>query len=144
MGILRENISPEWRKIGFWPRDERRKGEKKNMKKIKKQVSFYAKMNEIKNVYFSDMSMILIVYKKEFNTNKLNYCIPSIYVSLLYENIFPNKTLSGLPPIRWIEHQIDLVPEETISNQSTYRSNLDETKEIQMQVDELMSKGYIR
>jgi hypothetical protein len=114
------------------------------MKKIKKQVSFYAKMNEIKNVYFSDMSMILIVYKKEFNTNKLNYCIPSIYVSLLYENIFPNKTLSGLPPIRWIEHQIDLVPEETISNQSTYRSNLDETKEIQMQVDELMSKGYIR
>jgi len=116
------------------------------MKKIKKQVSFYAKMNEINNVYFSDMPMILIVYKKEFNTNKLNYCIPSIYVSLLYdyEDIFPNKTLSGLPPIRWIEHQIDPVPEETISNQSAYRSNLDKTKEIQMQVDELISKGYIR
>jgi hypothetical protein len=68
------------------------------MEKIKKQVSFYAKMNEINNVYFSDMPMILIVYKKEFNTNKLNYCIPSIYVSLLYdyEDIFPNKTLSEL------------------------------------------------
>jgi hypothetical protein len=44
---------------------------KKNMKKIKKQVSFYAKMNEIKNVYFSDMLMILIVYKKKFNTKNL-------------------------------------------------------------------------
>jgi hypothetical protein len=35
MGILRENISPEWRKIGFWSRDERRKGEEKKYEKNK-------------------------------------------------------------------------------------------------------------
>ena len=52
-----------------------------------------------------------------------------------------------LPPIRSIEHQIDFVPEATIPNQPGYRSNAKETKEtkeLQMQVDDLMSKGYVR
>ena len=49
-----------------------------------------------------------------------------------------------LPPIRSIEHQIDFVPEATIPNQPGYRSNAKETKELQRQVDDLMSKGYVR
>jgi len=50
---------------------------------------------------------------------------------------------SGLPPLRGIEHQIDHVPGVSIPNCAAYRTNLEETKELQRQVDELMIKGYI-
>uniref|UniRef100_A0A2N9J0L0 Integrase catalytic domain-containing protein n=1 Tax=Fagus sylvatica TaxID=28930 RepID=A0A2N9J0L0_FAGSY len=49
-----------------------------------------------------------------------------------------------LPPIRGIEHQIDFVPEGAIPKRPAYRSNPEETKEPQRQVEDLMSKGYVR
>uniref|UniRef100_A0A2N9H094 CCHC-type domain-containing protein n=1 Tax=Fagus sylvatica TaxID=28930 RepID=A0A2N9H094_FAGSY len=42
---------------------------------------------------------------------------------------------SGLPPIRGIEHQIDFVPGATIPNRPAYRSNPEETKELQQARD---------
>ena len=81
-----------------------------------------------------------------FNTNELNESLPSIVVSLLqeYEDVFPNNILSGLPPIRGIEHQINFVPGATIPNRPAYRSNPEETKELQRQVEELLTKGHVR
>uniref|UniRef100_A0A2N9GD10 Reverse transcriptase RNase H-like domain-containing protein n=1 Tax=Fagus sylvatica TaxID=28930 RepID=A0A2N9GD10_FAGSY len=61
-----------------------------------------------------------------------------------YEDVFPNDVPSGLPPIRGIEHQIDFVPGATIPNRPTYKSNPEETKELQWQVEELMAKGHVR
>ena len=58
--------------------------------------------------------------------------------------MFPEKVSSGLPPIRGIEHQIDLVPGAVIPNHPAYRSNPEETKKLQRQVEELMGKGYVR
>ena len=49
-----------------------------------------------------------------------------------------------LPPIRGIEHQIDFVPGATLPNRPAYRANPEETKELQRQIEELLSKGYIR
>jgi hypothetical protein len=46
--------------------------------------------------------------------------------------------------LRGIEHQIDFVPGASFPNGPAYRSNPEETKELQRQVDELMEKGYIR
>uniref|UniRef100_A0A2N9F293 Reverse transcriptase domain-containing protein n=1 Tax=Fagus sylvatica TaxID=28930 RepID=A0A2N9F293_FAGSY len=54
------------------------------------------------------------------------------------------RCLMSCHPIRDIEHQIDFVPEATIPNRPTYRSNPEETKELQRQVEDLMSKGYVR
>jgi hypothetical protein len=51
---------------------------------------------------------------------------------------------SGLPPIRGIEHQIDLIPGASLPNRAPYRTNPEETKEIQHQVQELLDKGYVR
>jgi hypothetical protein len=58
--------------------------------------------------------------------------------------MFPDDTPSRLPPLKGIEYQIDFVPGASIPNRLAYRSNPEETKELQRQVDELMEKGYIR
>uniref|UniRef100_A0A2N9FMT4 Integrase catalytic domain-containing protein n=1 Tax=Fagus sylvatica TaxID=28930 RepID=A0A2N9FMT4_FAGSY len=60
-----------------------------------------------------------------------------------FEDVFPEEMPNELPPIRDIEHQIDFVPGVAIPNRPAYRSNPEETKELQRQVEDLMSKGAI-
>ena len=81
-----------------------------------------------------------------FNTNELNESLPSVVVSLLqeYEDVFPNDVPSRLPPIRGIEYQIDFVPGVIIPNRPAYRSNSKETKELQRQVEKLLTKGHVK
>jgi hypothetical protein len=67
--------------------------------------------------------MIILVYKKAyFNANDLDFYASNVIVSLLYEfnNVFIEEIPSGLPLIRRIEHQIDLVPRATIPNRPAY------------------------
>src|SRR3954462_15605394 len=51
-----------------------------------------------------------------------------------YEDVFPADLPPGLPPIRGIEPQIDLISGATLPNRAPYRTNLEETKEIQHQI----------
>ena len=78
-----------------------------------------------------------------------DYCLSSIASSLPigaeellkeFGDFFLKDTPHGLPPLREIEHQIDLIPGASLPNKSTYRSNPEETKEIQRQVESLMEK----
>ena len=119
----------------------------KNERKTKKQGSFYAKASDVKNAFYTNQPIFVLLYKEVcFNTNELDESLPSVVVSLLqeYEDVFSNDVPSGLPPIRGIEHQIDFVLGATIPNRPTYRSNPEETKELQRQVEELMAKGHVR
>jgi len=61
-----------------------------------------------------------------------------------FKGVFPDELPKGLPPIRGIEHLIDLVPGASLPNRPAYRCNLEEAKEIQRQVGELLEKGYVR
>ncbi|XP_052181971.1 uncharacterized protein LOC127794765 [Diospyros lotus] len=61
-----------------------------------------------------------------------------------FNDVFPEELPIGLPPIRGIEHHIDFIPGASIPNRPAYRSNPEETKELQRQVSELMEKGYVR
>jgi hypothetical protein len=45
--------------------------------------------------------------------------------------------------LRGIEHQIDLIPCASLPNRAAYRTNSEETKEIQRQVQELLDNGYV-
>jgi hypothetical protein len=116
--------------------------------KIKETTFFsYAEEAQIISVFFTDKLMILLVYKKAyFYTTNFDYAIPSVVVSLLleFDDVFPENTPSGLPPLRSIEHQIDPVPRPSVPNHPAYRNNPEKTKELQMLIDELMMKGYIR
>jgi hypothetical protein len=75
----------------------------------------------------------------------LDSCVPSVVKVLLqeFEDVFSEEIPSSLPPIKGIEHQIDFVPRASIPNRPAYRSNPEDSKELQRQVEELMSKGYI-
>ncbi|XP_021757872.1 uncharacterized protein LOC110722889 [Chenopodium quinoa] len=61
-----------------------------------------------------------------------------------FEDVFPDELPKGLPPIRGIEHQIDLIPGAPLPNKPAYRCNPLETKELQRQIEELMGMGYVR
>ena len=59
------------------------------------------------------------MYKEAFmTTNELVGSLPSNVVSLLQEfkDVFPEEVPLGLPPIRGIEHQIDLIPSAILPN----------------------------
>ena len=110
-------------------------------------MSFYAKANDVKSAFYTNQPIFVLLHKEAcFHTNELGESLPSVVVSLLqeYEDVFPNDVPSGLPPVRGIEHQIDFMPGATIPNRPTYRSNPEETKELQRQVEELMAKGHVR
>jgi len=71
--------------------------------------------------------------------------LSSVVSSLLqeYKDVFLEEILAGLPLIRGIEHQIDLIPGAALPNCPPYRTNPEETKEIQRQVQELLDKGFV-
>ncbi|XP_057811644.1 uncharacterized protein LOC131025876, partial [Salvia miltiorrhiza] len=60
-----------------------------------------------------------------------------------FDDVFPDDTPAGLPPIRGIEHQIDFVPSATLPNRPAYRTNPEETKELERQIGELLAKGHV-
>jgi flagellar biosynthesis GTPase FlhF len=132
--------------------EKQKKCEKKlesgeNERKAKKHVSFYAKASDVKSAFYTNQPIFVLLYKEAcFNTNELDEFLPSVVVSLLqeYKDVFPNDVPSGLPPIRGIEHQIDFVLGATIPNRPAYRSNPEETKELQRQVEELIAKGHVK
>ena len=61
-----------------------------------------------------------------------------------FADVFPNDLPGQLPPMRNIQHAIDLVPGATLPNLSHYRMNPMEHVELQRQVEELLSRWFIR
>ena len=88
----------------------------------------------------------LICKQTLFSLQDIPLSLPPIVTNLLqeYADVFPKEVPPGLPPIRGIEHQIDLIPGASLPNRTPYRTNPEETKEIQRQVQELLDKGYVR
>jgi len=82
-----------------------------------------------------------------------NICLSSVqaYLSLgmaqllkKYDDVFPKDIPHGLPPKKGTEYNIDLIQGASLPNRATYRSKLEETKETQKQVEQLMKKVSVR
>ncbi|XP_062177060.1 uncharacterized protein LOC133881996 [Alnus glutinosa] len=61
-----------------------------------------------------------------------------------FSDLMPKDFPPGLPPIRDIQHQIDLIPGSILPNRLAYRLSPKEAEELQRQVVELLERGYIR
>jgi hypothetical protein len=46
-------------------------------------------------------------------------------------DVFPSELPPGLPPVRGIEHKIDLIPGASLPNYAAYKTNPDKNKEFQ-------------
>ena len=60
-----------------------------------------------------------------------------------YPDVFPND-LPSLPPEREVEFTIDLAPGTTPISKAPYRMAPMELKELNIQLQELLDKGFIR
>ena len=61
-----------------------------------------------------------------------------------FKDVFPEEFLDHFLPMHDIEHATDFVPEVTLPNLPHYRMSPAEHAELQRQVEELLSKGFVR
>ncbi|XP_056854326.1 uncharacterized protein LOC130503781, partial [Raphanus sativus] len=117
----------------------RRKEDKDKVPTSEKQtkgILLSAKSSDLRKAAHLNQSMILFVFKGALLTSSdIAPELPSGFEFILqdYGDVFPEESPSGLPPLRGIEHQIDLVPGASLPNRPAYRTNPDETKELQRQ-----------
>lgn len=108
--------------------------------------SYLISAKEVEKV-ISNHEVVYVLVSRELQQEKESSSTAPIEVKTLLEDfkdVFPEDLPPGLPPIRGIEHQIDLIPGAPLPNKAAYRSNPEETKEMQRQIEELMERGYVR
>jgi len=87
----------------------------------------------------------VILATKEI-TRESDIAIPLEVTPVIAEfaDVFPEDLSDKFPPIRDIQHAIDLVPRASLLNLPHYKMNPTEHVELKRQVDELMRKGFIQ
>ena len=82
--------------------------------------------------FHEDPTLVLLVLVCNGEVLVSNDMTPlSIGVSNILQDfgdVFLEEVTAGLPPLRGIEHQIDLIPGATLPNRAPYRTNPEETK----------------
>jgi hypothetical protein len=72
-----------------------------------------------------DACYALVCKRALFSLDDASVILPPAVTNLLqeYMDIFPSELPPGIPPLRGIEHKIDLAPGESLPNRATYRTN---------------------
>ncbi|GBG64283.1 hypothetical protein CBR_g41203 [Chara braunii] len=62
-----------------------------------------------------------------------------------YHNVFLSSfSYSGIPPMRDVEHSIQLAPDYRVHHQAPYRFSIPEATELKRQLEELLRPGFIK
>ena len=93
----------------------------------KKNLVLFATKSEMREVCenpSSVMHFVLVCKDGEPKTNTIHE-LPLVFQSLLqeFQDVFPDELPPGLPPLRGIEHRIDLIPRAPLPNKAPYRVN---------------------
>ena len=131
------------------------------MRKAKKRdIKKSTKVSENKSEKHESLLIEKRELKKEFMARKpfllcssIPFCLSACDVGTTreieealkeYEDVFPQELPYGLPPLRGIEHHMDLVSGSQLANRPSYRTIPQEANEIAKQVQELLDKGWVR
>lgn len=90
-----------------------------------------------------ELKVLYVLIGKDIGTE---LPVPTKATALISEfyDVFPKELPEGLPPLRDIQHQIDLEPGATLPNRPHYRMSPKEQEELRRQVEELLIKGHVR
>ncbi|GKE94801.1 transposon ty3-I gag-pol polyprotein, partial [Tanacetum coccineum] len=96
-----------------------------------------------------DSKEVHLLIVKDFlsvGRDKSMSAISSVILQLLssFRDIMPEELPNELPPMRDVQHAIDLVPGASLPNLPHYRMNPKESVIFQQMVEELLQKGLIR
>ncbi|GBG74153.1 hypothetical protein CBR_g17866 [Chara braunii] len=62
-----------------------------------------------------------------------------------HDDVFPSSfSYAGIPPMRDVEHSIQLVPDYRVHHQAPYRLSIPEATELERQLEELLRLGFIK
>ncbi|GKC44459.1 putative reverse transcriptase domain-containing protein [Tanacetum coccineum] len=89
-------------------------------------------------IKLDSFDVIIVIEKK--SDEKILEDIPVVRE---FPEVFP-EDLPGLPPVRQVEFQIDLIPGATPVARAPYRLALSEIQELSNQLQELADRGFIR
>jgi hypothetical protein len=100
--------------------------------KLKSRAMLATKSNLIVSTNVDVSFYTLVCRQVLFSLENITTPLPRAITNLFHEfkDIFPAEIPSGLPPLRGIEHQIDLISGTSLPNRVAYRTNPEETKEI--------------
>jgi hypothetical protein len=104
-----------------------------NAIKLKSRVMLAAKSDLVVSTNVDVSFYDLVCRQVLFSLEAMTTPLPRAITNLLQEfkDVFPVEIPLGLPPLRGIEHQIGLISGVSLPNRAAYRTNPEETKEIQ-------------
>ena len=107
------------------------------------------KLNHLSNVISATSARTMLRKGREayldyvIETEKARPNVSDIPTVSDFPDVFP-EVLPGLPPQREIEFAIDVVPGATLASITPYRMAPAELKELKLQLQELLEKGFIQ
>ncbi|RDX96095.1 hypothetical protein CR513_21300, partial [Mucuna pruriens] len=123
----------------------KRKKNKKNREKKRRPRGFKEKKQrktKRRSTLSKKRTLIPFSYYICFHVSSSLFVLPTWFRKMLenFKDLFPKDIPRGLPPIKGIKYHIDFTLGATLPNKASYKSNLEESKEIQ-QVGKLVEKG---